>query len=214
MLLKSNQPGLRYGTAKTHKFNSIEDIALENLKFHPIIAQSGTYTYNAAQVIAYYLKPLRSDNDYIIRTTQEFPKLLQQQDPLLPNEYVSYDVKSLLTNVSIQETIDYILDEIYVKNKLPKICSKLIFKRLLLKLTTENTFKFTSEFYKQNHGCTIGEPLSVIFSNTNMTKTEHEVVTPSKPKFYKRFVDDIIKVYESRYIAYLATNGSKREMTN
>ena len=101
-------------------------------------------------------------------------------------------MKSLFTNVPIQETIDYILDEIYVKDKLPKICSKLIFKRLLLKLTTENTFKFTSNFYKQTDDCTMGGPLSVIFSDIYMTKTEREVVNPSKPKFYKRFVDDII----------------------
>ena len=132
MLPKSNQPGQLYGTAKTHKFDNIEDITLENLKFRPMIPQSGTYTYYAGQVIADYLKPFCSDNDYIIRNTQEFPKLLQQQDLLFPNEeYVSYDVKSLFTNVPIQETIDYILDEIYLKNKLPKICSKLIFKRLL-----------------------------------------------------------------------------------
>ena len=108
-----------------------------------------------------------------------------------------YDVKSLFINVPIQETIDYILDEIYVKNKLPKICSKLIFKRLLLKLTTENTFMFTSSFYKQIDGCTMGGPLSVIFSDIYMTKTEREVVNPSKPKFYKRFVDDIKYSYFS-----------------
>ena len=40
-------------------------------------------------------------------------------------------VKSVFTNVPIRETINYILDEIYVKNKLPEICSKLILKRLL-----------------------------------------------------------------------------------
>ena len=44
------------------KFNSIEDITLENL-------------YNAAQVIANYQKYLCSDNDYLIRNTQKFPKL-------------------------------------------------------------------------------------------------------------------------------------------
>ena len=163
---KSNQSGQFYSTAKTHKFSSIEDITLENLKFLLIIAQSGAYTYNTAQIVADCLKPLCSDNDYIIRNTQEFPKLLQQEDPLLSNEEdVSYDVKSLFTNVPIQKTIDYILDEIYVKNKLPKICLKLIFKRLLLKLTTENTFMFTSNFYKQIDGCAISGPLSVIFSD-------------------------------------------------
>ena len=68
---------------------------------------------------------------------------MTQQDSLFPNEeYVQHDVKSLFSNVPIQETIDYVLGEIYVKNKLPKISSKLIFKRLLLKLTTENTFIF------------------------------------------------------------------------
>ena len=107
-------------------------------------------------------------------------------------EYVSYDVKSLFTNVPIQETIDYILDEIYVKNKLPKICSTLILERLLSNLKTENTFMFTSSFYKQIDGCKMGWPLSVIYSDIYMTKTQCEVVNPSKPKFYKRFMDDIV----------------------
>ena len=95
-------------------------------------------------------------------------------------------------NVPVHETIDYILQEIYVKEKLPKICSKLIMKRLLLKLTTENTFMLNSNFYKQIDGCTMGGPLSVIFSDIYMTKTEEEVVKPTNPSFYKRFVDDII----------------------
>ena len=86
MLPKSNLPGQLYGTAKTHKFNSIEDVTLENLKFRSIIAQSGTYTYNPVQIFVDYLKPLCSGNDYIIRNTQEFPKLLEQQDPLFPKE--------------------------------------------------------------------------------------------------------------------------------
>ena len=91
--------------------------------------------------IAKYLKPLCSQNNYIIRNTQEFAMSLKQQDLLLPDEeYVSYDVESLFTHVSVHESIDYILQEIYVKEKLPKICYKLIMKRLLLKLTTENTF--------------------------------------------------------------------------
>ena len=89
--------------------------------------------------------------DFIIRNTLKFSKQLQQQDPLFSNEeYMACVMKSLLTNVPIQETVDYILDEIYVKNKLPKICSKLIFKRLLSKLTMENTFMFTSNFLQTN----------------------------------------------------------------
>ena len=125
----------------------------DNLKFRSIIARSGTYTYNAAQVIANYLKPLCSNNEYISRNTREFANIIREQDPLKSNEqYISYDVvESLFTNVPVHETIEYIND-IYVENKLPKLCSKLIFKRLLLKITTENSFMLNSKFYKQVDG--------------------------------------------------------------
>ena len=95
------------------------------MNFRPIIAETGTYTYNAAQVIAKYLKPLCSGSSYIIRNMQEFPISLKQQDLLS---------ESLFVNVAVHETLDYILQQIYVKEKLPKICSKLIMKRLLIKL--------------------------------------------------------------------------------
>ena len=115
MLPTSNQPGQLHGTAKTHKFDNTADITVDNLKFSPIIAQSGTYTYNAAQVIANYLKPL-CNNEHIIPNTQEFAKIIREQDPLKSNEqYVSYDVESLFTNVSVHKTIEYIINEIYVK---------------------------------------------------------------------------------------------------
>ena len=40
-------------------------------------------------------------------------------------------------------------------------------------------------------GCTMGEPLPVTFSDIYMVKMENDVVIPSKPIFYRRFVDDI-----------------------
>ncbi|XP_066923867.1 uncharacterized protein [Clytia hemisphaerica] len=45
----SNAPAKLYGTAKTHKFTNISDITVESIKFRPIIAQTGTCMYNAAQ---------------------------------------------------------------------------------------------------------------------------------------------------------------------
>ena len=78
MLLKSNPPGQLYGTAKTQKFTNINEITKDNLKFRPLITQTGTYTYNAAQVIAKHLKLLCSVYNYIIRNTQEFPMCLKQ----------------------------------------------------------------------------------------------------------------------------------------
>ena len=166
---------------------------MNNLKFRPIISQVGTCTYNAAQVIGDYLKPIISNNDLMISNTQAFADLIKSEPPLEPDEeYVSYDVESLFTNIPVHETIDYILDEINVKKKLPELCKRSIFKKLLLKLTCGNVFMFNDKFYRQSNGCAMGGPLSVIMANIYMTKLEIEVVIPMTPPFYKRFIDDII----------------------
>ena len=68
-----------------------------------------------------------------------------------------------------------------------------IFKRLLLKLTTENTYMLNSKFYKQVDGFSMGGQHSVIFTEIYTTRTDRKVVEPTKPQFCKRFVDDIIK---------------------
>ena len=157
----SNQPAKLYGTAKTHKFNNIQEINKEKLKFCPIIDQTGTYSYNAAQVISQYLKPL-CKNKGTINDTQSFSADIKNIPPLQEDEEdVSYDVESLFTNIPINETIDYILDQIYNKKKLKPICPKLIFKRLLLKLATEVTFTINNNFFKQTDGCAMLGPLSV-----------------------------------------------------
>ena len=187
----SNQSGRLYATVKTHKFTLLDEIIIEKLKFRPIISQVGTYTNNATKVIANYLKPF-CQSEYKINGTQSFPSMLKDQKPLNPNEeYVSYDVDSLFTNIPVDETINYIINEIYQKKKLPQIGSKTIFKKLLYKLTTEVSFQFNYKLFKQTDGCTMGGPLSATLSDIHMIRMETDVVVAIRPIFYKRYVDDI-----------------------
>ena len=66
----------------------------------------------------------------IILDTQDSSKLMLQQSPLqLDEEFVSYDIESLFTNILKAEIIEYILDKIYEHDKLPKLCSRLILKK-------------------------------------------------------------------------------------
>ena len=51
-------------------------------------------------------------------------------------EDVSYDVESLFTNILIKEKISYIFEQMNVQKRLMPIWSKLIFRRLLIKLAT------------------------------------------------------------------------------
>ena len=45
-------PACFYGTAKTHKYETLEDITVANLKFPPIIDQTGTFMSDAEKVIS------------------------------------------------------------------------------------------------------------------------------------------------------------------
>ena len=142
--------------------------------------------YIVANVMLGYLKPL-CKHEYSVNYTQKVSSMLSSI-PLLQDdeEDVSYDVESLFINIPIEETINYITEQIYVHKTLTPICSKLIFRRLLVKLATECTFNFNSKFLKQVDGCSIEGPLSVTFSYIYAVKMENDVVIPCKPIFYQR----------------------------
>ena len=80
--------------------------------------------------------------------------MLSSIPPLQDGEVdVSYDIDSLYTNIPVEETINYIIEQIYVHKILVPICSKLIFRRLLIKLAAGCDFK-------QVNDCTVGASLS------------------------------------------------------
>ena len=101
---------------------------------------------------------------------KEFPPLKEDV------EDVSYDIEFLFTNIPTNDTNDYILDQTYPQHKLKPICSKLIFKPLLIRLSKEVAFTLNSNFSKQADDCTMGCLFSVTFSDIYFTKMERDVV--------------------------------------
>ena len=78
---------------------------INDLKFRPIIDQTGTMTYNATKDISDYLRPL-CKTKYTINYTLSFADMMKRLPPLPDvEEYVSYDVVSLFTNIPLDETI-------------------------------------------------------------------------------------------------------------
>ena len=187
----SNQPGRFFATAKTHKFNSFEEMTVENVKLRPIIDQTGTHTHAAAKIISKYLQPL-AKNDFIIEDSLKFPGILKETPTTNELEDVSYDAESLFTSIPVNETIDFIIDEIYTRKIIKPFCDKkLIFRRLLERLCFENQFSYNGTLATQIEGCTMGGSLSGTLSNIFMKKLEQDIVVPTSPIFYKRYVDDV-----------------------
>ena len=76
MRQNSNQQARLYATAKTHKFNNLDEVTVEKLKFRPIVDQTCTATYDAVKVIGEYLKPLAL-NEYKINDWLKFPDMIK-----------------------------------------------------------------------------------------------------------------------------------------
>ena len=130
----------------------------------PVIDQKGIYIYNASQVVAKYLRPL-SKNKYFIDHALTFPDLLKNAEESDDYEDVSYDVENLFTSIPVKETIDYIIQKIYVRKEIKPFCKKSIFIKLLKKLTQECVFTINNRLIKQVDGCPMGGPVSVAFSD-------------------------------------------------
>ena len=129
----------------------------------------------------------------LLKTLSLFAEIIKN-DTLDPDEeYVSYVVESLFTSIPVIETIDYIIKEIYENKVIKPMCkSKLIFRRLLEKLTKNCVFSVNDKLVKQVEGCPLGGAISVIMSGIHMKRMEKDCVAPFNPKLYKRYVDDTI----------------------
>ena len=158
----SNQPARFFATTRSHKFDNHSLINLDDLKFRPIKDQSNTYSHNAAKIVSDYLQPL-AHNDYVIKETLTFAEIIKNDVLDLKEEYVSYDFESLVTSIPVKETIDYIITEIYDNKLIEPMCKiKLIFRRLLEKLTQNCVFSVNNKLVKQVDGCPMGGTISVI----------------------------------------------------
>ena len=80
--LDSIQQARLFRTDKTHHFGNQTDSTVANLKFKPIINQTGKFTYNAAIVTLGYLRHL-CKNQCSIDDTQKFPNMLSSISPLV-----------------------------------------------------------------------------------------------------------------------------------
>ena len=88
-----------YATPKMHKFFSSDSFP----KLRAIVSSIGTFNYNLARFLCDLLSSL-VPNDYSYKDTFSFVSLIKNAN-LSKKFLVFYDVTSLFTNISLQETI-------------------------------------------------------------------------------------------------------------
>ena len=114
--------------------------------------------------------------------------------------FVSYDVTSLFTNITLQETIDIAVNLIFNHNSKLNISKKEL-KKLFLFATSQSHFLFTGKFYNQIDGVDVDCSLAPVFTNIFMgfyeSKWLNEYIL-KKPTFYWKYVDEILAAFEKK----------------
>lgn len=89
VLPTSNHPEPLYGAAKTHKFDPLYMTITKQLKLWQMIIQTGTYTYNAAQITAESLKSNFDEKLHIKRNMEDFLSLQKNHQKSKKNTWWS-----------------------------------------------------------------------------------------------------------------------------
>ena len=150
-------PGKLYGQIKTHKPGN---------PARPVILIIGSPEYELEKFLDYLIKPY-IPTTYMLRSSQEFAETLKNFQFKPTHKLVSFDVKSLFTNLPLEETIDIIANTIYADdtNILPIPISKEVFKKLMF-MATQGIFMYNDKLYKQVDGVTMVLQLLIFSSHT------------------------------------------------
>ena len=174
-----------YGVPKVHK----NDVPLR-----PIVSTINSPTYELARMLTKVISPLAGNTSYFVKDAAHFVQILEKEETHNDSIMVSFDVKSLFTNVPVDEALLVIRDKLEhdetMELRTPlKVESIMELLTLCLKTTY---FSYGGEYYQQNDGAAMGSPISPVVANIYMEFLEQEALetAQTKPDIWLRYVDD------------------------
>ena len=105
-----------------------------------------------------------------------------------------FDVISLFTNVSLDETIDIIIKRIYDKTEINIDIAKKEMRELLHFCTKNAHFTLNNKKYLQVDGIAIGSPIGPVLANIFMVELERNIIPilSNDLSLWKIYADDTI----------------------
>ena len=209
MFPKNAKIGRAHGTAKVHKeFERIPPL-------RPIVDTIGSTHYGVGKFITKLLNPL-TQNQYALKDSFDAADKIRAIPNHLYDEgyqLVSFDVKSLFTNVPLNKTIEVILDRVYNKKLIETNLKKRTLKKLILDTCSKTAFLCNNVIYEQKDGVSMGASLGPVLANIIMTELERAVVDKlianGTIKFYARYVDDTLLLVKPEKVDEILSEFNK-----
>ena len=152
-----SKPGVLYGQAKVHK-----PVENNSPSFRPILSAIGTPIYDLAKFLVPILKPL-TENEYPVRDSFSFASEVSKFNS--KNLMAGLDVDSLFTNIPLEETIDNIINGLFLTTDKIHNFEREELKQLFTFVAYESFFIFDVEYYSQIDGVALGSPLGPTLAN-------------------------------------------------
>ena len=212
LFVSGARPGIMYGLPKVHK---------EGCPTRPILSAIGTFNYNLSKYLVPILAPL-TVNCHTVTDSFTWARELSTMNSVNCT-MASFDVKSLFTNIPLDETINICTDELYKGVEYVNGFSKSQFHRLLSLAAKDCYFIFDGLFYKQHDGVAMGSPLGPTLANAFLSYYEIKWLSDCpldfKPTVYKRYVDDTFLLFRSpdhipQFLEYLNSKHPNIEFTS
>ena len=148
--------------------------------------------YSLAKFVTKIISPLTGQTVAHVKNSLDFRNMILKERIDESEIMVSFDVKSLFTNVPIDKTLEVIGNKLINDQSLeersvlsPEQITKLV--EVCLKTTY---FVYNSEYYEQLEGAAMGSPVSPIVVNIFMEHFE-EIALDSRFRLWRRYVDDV-----------------------
>lgn len=184
----SQRPKL-YGLPKTHK---------PDCPLRPILSMVKSPQHGLARFLVSVLNPvLEKYSSFMVSDSFHFVESLNNLRSN-KNFMCSFDIKSLFTNIPLNEVIEICVEQLYDSEITAPTFPKEVCIDLLKLATTNVEFSFNNTMYRQIDGVAMGSPLGPILANIFVGYHEAQLFrTTPKPIAYYRYVDDIFAIFNS-----------------
>ncbi len=182
---------LRPSDARTPKLYGLPKIHKDTVPLRPIVSAVRSFNYNLGKFLVWCLTPYMDQCDSYVKNSVDFAKVVSSSKPGYSKQ-VSFDVKSLFTNVPVKEAVDLALELILEDDSARHPLPADILRKLFEFATSHCCFQFDGVIYLQIDGLSMGNPLAPPLSHLFMIRIEKRAMNLGlRFIVWIRFVDDI-----------------------